>query len=58
MQVVNRLFVLSFEGDDGRKSCKQYYLPSVEMKDYNVVTDGRNVFDQFIKKLFKSIWYH
>ena len=45
-QGVNGFFVLSFKGDDGQKSYKQYYLPTVEIKDYNVVTDGRNFFDQ------------
>ena len=36
------LFVLSFNDDDGQKSCKQYYLPSVEIKDCNVNIDERN----------------
>ena len=55
-QGVNILFVLSFEGDDGRKSYKQYYLPTVEIKYYNVVIDGRNFFDQPIKNDLKT--YH
>ena len=29
---VNRFFVLSFDGDDGRKSYRQFYLPTVEIK--------------------------
>ena len=41
-QGVNRLFVLSFENDDGRTSYTGYYLPLVEIKNYNVVIDGRN----------------
>ena len=32
-QGVNRLFVLSFMNDDGRESHKQYYFPTVEIKD-------------------------
>ena len=48
-QRVNRLFVLSFEGDESRKIYKQYFLPTGEIKDYNVVIDGRNFFDQPIK---------
>ena len=36
-QGVNRLFVLSTEDDDGRDSHKQYFLPTVEIKDYNVM---------------------
>ena len=43
-QGVNRLFVLSFKDDDGRESHKQYYLPTIEIEDYNVMIDGRNFF--------------
>ena len=45
-QGVNRLFVLSFENEDGRTSHSTYYLPKVEIKDYNVMIDGKNFFDQ------------
>ena len=38
---VNRLFVLSFQNNNGRTNYTRYYLPLVEMKDYNVVVDGR-----------------
>ena len=31
----------------------QYYLPTVEIKDYNVMIDGRNFFDQPIKNDLK-----
>ena len=48
-QGVNRLFVLAFENDDQRISNKRYYLPNVEIKDYNVMIDGKNFFDQPIK---------
>ena len=48
-QGVNRLFVLSLKYDDGWEGPKQYYLPTVEIKDYHVMIDGRNVFDQPIK---------
>ena len=44
-QGVNRLFVLSFKDDDSQESHKQYYLPAVEVKDYNVMIDGSNLFD-------------
>ena len=30
-------------------SNKKYYIPNVEIKDYNVMTDGENFFDQPIK---------
>ena len=48
-QGVNRLFVLAFKNDDQRISNKRYYIPSVEIKDYNVMIDGKNFFDQPIK---------
>ena len=38
---VNRLHVLSFKNAAGRTSYTRCYLPLVEVKDYNVVTDGR-----------------
>ena len=44
-QRVNRLFVLSFENKDQRKSHSTYYLPKVGIKDYNVMIDGKNFFD-------------
>ena len=53
-QGVNRLFVLSFENEDQRKSHSAYYLPKVEIKDYNVVFDGRNLFDQPINSMAKT----
>ena len=48
-QGVNRLFVLAFENDDDRTSDDQYYLPTVEIKDYNIMINGENIFDQPIK---------
>ena len=48
-QRVNRLFVLSFKDDDGWESYRQYYVPTVEIKDYNVMIDGGKFFDQPIK---------
>ena len=32
-----------------KTSAKGYYLPNVEIKDYNVMINGENVFDQPIK---------
>ena len=49
-QGVNRLFVLAFENDTQRTSHSGYYLPNVEIKYYNVMINGENVFDQPIKK--------
>ena len=48
-QGVNRLFVLAFENDDHRTSNDQYYLPTVEIKDYHILINGENFFDQPIK---------
>ena len=48
-QGVNRLFVLAFENDDYRTSDDRYYLPTVEIKDYNIMINGENFFDQPIK---------
>ena len=45
-QGVNRLFVLAFEGDDNRTAHDSYYLPTVEIKDYNIMINGENFFDQ------------
>ena len=47
LQGVNRLFILAFENDTQRTS--GYYLPSVEIKNYNIVINGENFFDQPIK---------
>ena len=48
-QGVKRLFVLAFENDDDRTSNDKYYLPTVEIKDYNIMINGENFFDQPIK---------
>ena len=48
-QGVNRRFVLAFENDEDRTDHKKSYLPTVEIKDYNIVINGENFFDQPIK---------
>ena len=53
-EVANRIFVLSFEKEDDRRSHSGYYLRKVEIKDYNVIIDGRNFFDQPINNDFKT----
>ena len=55
-QGVNRLFVLAFENDTQRTSHSNYYLPNVEIKDYNITINGGNLFDQLIKN--KKISYN
>ena len=49
---INRLFVLSFKNGDGdptRNSFDKYYMPSVEIKDFNVSFDYKLFSDQFVK---------
>ena len=48
-QGVNRLFVLAFEDDAQRTSNKIFCIPNVEIKDCNVMIDGKNFFDQPLK---------
>ena len=48
-QGVNRLFFLAFKNDDDRTSDDKYYLPTVEIKDYNIMINGKIFFDQPIK---------
>ena len=48
-QGVNRLFVLSFENNDDRKVHAWYFLPKVEIKDYNVMINGQNLFGQPVR---------
>ena len=49
---VNRLFVLSFSRNnntDSRYSFSDYYVPNVEIKDFNVLIDGKSFFDLPVK---------
>ena len=48
-QGINRFFVLAFEDDTQRTSHSNYYLPNIEIKDYNIMINGENVFHQPIK---------
>ena len=48
-QRINRLFVLAFENDTQRTSHSNYYLPNVEIKNYNIMINEENFFDQPIK---------
>ena len=45
LQAVNILFVLAFENDGQRISDKRYYIPNKEIKDYNVMIDGKRFFE-------------
>ena len=46
---VNRLLVLTFENEDDRTSFSKYYLPKVEIKDFNVLIDGKRFFEIPVK---------
>ena len=46
---MNILFVVAFEDNDQRISDRRYYIPNVEIKDYNVMIDEKNFFDQTVK---------
>ena len=54
MQGVNGLFALPFENENDRTSHSNYYLPKVEIKDFNVMIDGKNFFDQPINSNLKT----
>ena len=46
---VNGLFVLAFPNEEGRSSFSKYYIPSVEIKGYNVLIDLQPFYDILIK---------
>ena len=48
---VNRLFVLSFENEEDITSYYKYYMPTVEIKDYNILIDGNAFFELPIKDI-------
>ena len=51
---VNRLFVLSFprnNNTDNRYSYSNYYVPKVEINDFNVLIDGNSFFDLLVKNI-------
>ena len=48
---VNRLFVLSFENEDERTAYYKYYLPNLEIKNYNGLIDGNPFFELPVKNI-------
>ena len=46
--------MLSFENENNRTPHSTYYLPKVEIEDYNVIIDDRNFFDQPINCMTKT----
>ena len=51
---VNRIFILSFENITDRTVLTQNYLPTVEIKDYNVMIDGQIFFDKPVKNNLRT----
>ena len=51
--------VLLFRNKDDRTAHTKYYIPSVQIKDYNVMSDGKKFFDQLFKnnlRTYDNIW--
>ena len=48
-QVVNRFFILTFNAKDNKIGHSRYSLPTEKVEYYNVMVDGRSLFDQPIK---------
>ena len=46
---VNRLFVLSFENENDRTSFSNYYVSKIEVKDFNLLVNGKPFFDIPVK---------
>ena len=46
---VNRLFVLTFENEDDRTSFSKYYVPEVEINDFNVLIYRKPFFEIPVK---------
>ena len=59
-QGVNRLFVLAFDNTNNgankveRDNPRKYFLPRVNISNYNVLIDGRNFYDQPINDQIKK----
>ena len=52
---VNRLFVLAFQNEEDRTYFSKYYVPKVEIKDFNVLIDGKPFFEIPVKKQRRSL---
>ena len=46
---VNRLFVLLFKNEEDRTSFSKYYVPKVEIRDFDVLIDRKRFFDVPVK---------
>ena len=52
---IDILFVLSFENEDDRTSFSKYYVPKIEIKDFNLLIYEKKFFDTSIKNKKKII---
>ena len=55
---INRLFAFSFKNsnnDPTRDSSEKYYLPLVEIKDFNALINNEPFFDQPVKRQTRSV---
>ena len=46
---VNKLFLLSFENEVDKTSFSKYYVPKVEINDFNLLIDGKSFFAVLVK---------
>ena len=54
---VNKLFVLAFPNEEDRSSFFKYYVPNIEIKDYNVLIDLQSFYDIPIKNKEETYKY-
>ena len=45
------MFVLAYANKDDRTSYSQYYVPNIEIKNYNVIIDGNLFFELPVKNM-------
>ena len=45
------MFVLAYANEDDRTSYSKYYVPNVEIKNYNVIIDGKPFFELSVKNV-------
>ena len=53
---MNRRFVLSLENIIDRTVHTGYYLPKVEIRDYNFIIDGKKLIDRPVTSNFRTCY--
>ena len=51
---VSRLIALAFEDEDDRRTVSKYYIPKVEIKDFNVLIGRKTLFEIPVKNKEES----